>query len=125
MCRWLLVAMLSLSLGFHWTLLQSVAWAGMLVEYSQQGSFAQAVVHTFDGQHPCPLCKMVRSGKNSESKAEGRQAAPKFDLFAECPAGFYFPPTPEPHFFLRPLPAGRLESPPLPPPRIIAGQAAV
>ena len=119
--NWLLVAILSLTVGFHWTLLQSVAWVGMIVEYSGQGSFQQAVANTFDGQHACPICKLVRAGKNAEGKSEGRQTLQKFDLFADCSSGFYFPPFSESPFFSLLLITCRVEAPPLPPPRTIPG----
>jgi hypothetical protein len=119
--KWLLVAMLSLTVAFHWTLLQSVAWVGMIVEYSGQGSFERAVTNTFDGQHPCPICKLVRAGKNAEGKSEGRPTLQKLDLFADRCAGFCFPPAPESPLFRLPLRVGRLEAPPFPPPRTIPG----
>ena len=119
--NWLLVAILSLTVGFHWTLLQSVAWVGMIIEYSGQGSFQRAVANTFDGQHPCPICKLVRAGKNAEGKSECRQTFQKFDLFADRSAGFYFPPSSESPFFRLPLMTSRLEAPPIPPPRTISG----
>lgn len=119
--KWLLVVMLSLTLGFHWALLQSVAWAGMIVQFSGRTSLQQAVAKTFDGQHPCPICKLVQSGKKSEGKSEGRLSLQKFELFADCPAGFYFPPSTESAFVRPPLLAGRVESPRLPPPRTFPG----
>jgi len=117
----LLVAMLSLTLGFHWPLLQSVAWVGMIVKFSAQGSFPRAVANTFDGQHPCPICKLVRAGKSAEGKCESRQTLQKLDLFAERGADFYFPPCPDTPFFPLPLKAGRWDAPLLPPPRTIPG----
>lgn len=119
--NWLLVAILSLTVGFHWTLLQSVAWVGMIIEFSGQGSFQRAVANTFDGQHPCPICKLVRAGKNAEGKSEVRPTLQKFDLFADRSAGFYFPPSSESPFSRLPLMISRLEAPPLPPPRTIPG----
>ena len=64
------VAMLSLSLGLHWALLQTVAWAGMVAHYSQRSPLSTALKATFDGQHPCALCAMVKSGKAAESQTE-------------------------------------------------------
>jgi len=119
--KWLLVAMLSLTLGFHWALLQSVAWVGMIIEYFGQGSFQQAVANTFDGQHLCPICKLVRAGKNAEGKSESRSTLQKFDLFVDGSSVFYFPPFSESPFSRLPLMTSRLEAPPLPPPRTIPG----
>lgn len=61
-----LVAML----GAHWTLLQTVAWTTMLADNLHSGSFHDAVTKTFDGHHPCDLCKAIAAGKRSEKKTE-------------------------------------------------------
>ncbi len=53
-------------IGGHWLALQGVAWVTMLVDNSREGSFVEAVGKTFDGQHPCPLCKAVASGQEEE-----------------------------------------------------------
>jgi hypothetical protein len=119
--KWAVVAMLSLTLGFHWTVLQSVAWVGMIVDFSCQSSLQEAVTKTFDGKHPCPLCKLVRAGKSSESKPALPQTLVKYDLFADRSASFDFPPAaqiPSPRQFSE---AQRCESPPLPPPRLLPG----
>ena len=80
------VAVLVLSLGLHWALLQTVAWTGMLVSYSRDGSFKQAVAKTFDGKHPCPLCKVIEKGRAEEKKQEQQQSKPgaKMDLGLVC-----------------------------------------
>ena len=58
--------------GGHWAVLQTVAWAGMLRDYTQKtGSVAAAVGQTFDGAHPCELCLQIASAKQQEVKAEG------------------------------------------------------
>lgn len=51
-------------------LLQSVAWVGMMIEYSRDGSIALAARKTFDGNHPCCLCKAIAAGKKSQQKKE-------------------------------------------------------
>jgi hypothetical protein len=61
-----LVAML----GAHWILLQTVAWTTMLADNLHGHSFTEAMTHTFDGQHPCCLCKAIAAGKKSEQKNE-------------------------------------------------------
>jgi len=118
--RLLLIASLALTLGFHWTILQTVAWVGMIVDYSGQGTVCEAVAKTFDGQHPCPICKLVRSGKSTEGKSEIKPTAQRFDLFAASEIAVYFPPSPQPAFFPVASMTGRLETPPLPPPRSVA-----
>ena len=56
------------AIGGHWAILQSVAWVGMVINYSQDSSLTVALQKTFDGEHPCKLCKVVRAGKKSEQK---------------------------------------------------------
>ncbi|HEX8311856.1 MAG TPA: hypothetical protein VF614_11095 [Chthoniobacteraceae bacterium] len=55
----LLIAALCAATGVHWVAVQSVAWATMLVTYSAEEQFGTAVAKTFDGEHPCDLCKLV------------------------------------------------------------------
>lgn len=62
--------MLVLTLGLHWALLQSVAWTGMIISYSQDNSLREAVSMTFDGQHPCRLCKAIQQGRTEEQQQE-------------------------------------------------------
>lgn len=42
----------------------------MLVSYAQDGTVAEAIEKTFDGQHPCPLCLAI------EKAAEERDSTP-------------------------------------------------
>jgi hypothetical protein len=119
--KWLLVFTLCVTLGFHWGLLQSAAWVGMIVNYSCQGSIKDAVVKTFDGQHPCPLCKLVREGKKSEKKPEAQQNVKQIDLFTCRSVAFDFPPLPDPHFAFPLLIGSRSDAPLLPPPRPFFG----
>jgi hypothetical protein len=57
-------------LGAHWTLLQTVAWTTMLADNLHSGSFHDALTKTFDGKHPCCLCKAIAAGKQSEKKTD-------------------------------------------------------
>jgi hypothetical protein len=76
--RWLMVLGLMVSIGLHTVVIQSAAWAGMLVSYSMQsGSVAQAVSETFDGEHPCALCKLAQ--QEAEKESTSGQQAPKAD----------------------------------------------
>ncbi|WP_142659583.1 hypothetical protein [Methylacidimicrobium tartarophylax] len=52
--------------GGHWVLWQGAAWAGMLVRYSQSYGMETGLYMTFDGKHPCQICKRVVKGKNKE-----------------------------------------------------------
>ena len=113
-----LVLALVAMLGAHWALLQTVAWTTMLADNLHANSLQAAVTMTFDGQHPCPLCKAIVAGKKSEKKSEA--VAPSLKL--------EFPPVDEnfvliapSHFQLLPLQnfsANPLaQKPPLRPPR--------
>jgi hypothetical protein len=55
-------------LGGHWAILQAGAWAGMVVSYSQQAGLMAGVSQTFDGEHPCPICKAIQDGQKHEQK---------------------------------------------------------
>jgi hypothetical protein len=68
-CCALMAAALFLSAGGHLALLQGVAWANMIRDYSRGGSLTQAVEKTFDGKHPCPLCKKIAAQRSHEEKA--------------------------------------------------------
>ena len=56
--------------GGHWGAMQTVAWAGMLWNYMQaDGSLLSGVKKTFDGEHPCPMCKSIKVAKEKERNA--------------------------------------------------------
>ena len=40
----------------------------MLVSYTQESSFSNAVVDTFSGEKPCCLCKKIAESKKSDPK---------------------------------------------------------
>jgi hypothetical protein len=69
------VAALVVSIGLHWAVLQSAAWVGMAVAYTvEKGSLSEGLSDTFDGDHPCPLCKAVKQGQDAETKTQDDQA---------------------------------------------------
>jgi len=74
-------AMLVLAVGGHWVLLQSVAWVRMTVSFSQAAPLDKALRMTFDGEHPCALCKAVKQGKQSERESDRHMLDKKIDLF--------------------------------------------
>ena len=51
-----------------WAVLQSVAWVGMVISYSQDATISEAVSMTFDGEHPCKMCKVVKEGRKAEQE---------------------------------------------------------
>jgi hypothetical protein len=72
-----MTAALFLSAGGHLALLQGVAWATMIRDYSRTGSVTVAVEKTFDGKHPCPLCKKITAQRAAEQKAPATVKAEK------------------------------------------------
>ena len=69
------VLVLCLVMGLDWIALQTVAWTTMLVTNAKQtSSLAQAVTRTFDGQHPCDLCKRISITKDSQKKPTAQPA---------------------------------------------------
>ena len=111
--RFLMIATLVATVGAHWALLQSLAWTTMLAQNLRCGSVSEAVAHTFDGKHPCPICKAIAAGKKSEKKREFTLSPQKF----ECPPAqkAVLPLTPA-RFELVPLADNLIEAPTLPPP---------
>jgi hypothetical protein len=71
--RFTTVLVLVLSLGLHWAVLQTVAWAGMIISYSRNAFLTEAVSKTFDGEHPCPMCKLIKKGRAEEKEREQKQ----------------------------------------------------
>lgn len=67
------VLLLALTLGLHWTLLQTIAWTGMIVSYSRDASLAEAVSRTFDGKHPCKMCKVIKQARAEEKQQQQKQ----------------------------------------------------
>jgi hypothetical protein len=120
LAKFVLVLALSGSIGLHWAFFQSLAWTSMLADHLGRDSLAQAVEITFDGQHPCSLCKAIAAGKKSEKKNE---SAPRTKTLE-------FPPAPQNPALIGPPglaldPPGDLFSdslataPPTPPPRAV------
>lgn len=112
------VAVLACTIGLHWALLQSVAWVGMMVNYSQDAPLTEALLKTFDGKHPCCLCKAIAAAKKAEKKAEFPIQLKKLEFLTvearfifSAPTDFWRVTTAED----RPRPV--LLTPPTPPPR--------
>ena len=55
--------------GGHWALLQGVAWANMIHEYSAHDSLQAAIGKTFSGNYRCSLCKKIAEAKQKEKKS--------------------------------------------------------
>ncbi len=59
----------------------------MLVENAETTQFSVAVENTFDGQHPCSICKSIASAKGKESKQQRMAVVTKVPLFCEEAGG--------------------------------------
>ena len=106
------------TIGGHWALPQSLAWLGMLVTYSQEVPLSEALRKTFDGDHPCQMCKAVQQGKKAEQQQASFKFPPKLEFYLNRPAVTFLLPDIEKHstgFELSLQP--RSDPPPVPPPR--------
>lgn len=63
----LLVAAFAL-FGGHWAVLQSIAWTGMLWNYTQESGWRNGLEKTFSGEAPCALCKSIARVREAEQK---------------------------------------------------------
>jgi hypothetical protein len=90
----LVVFTLVLATGAHWAALQTVAWTTMLASNLRNDSLTQAISKTFDGEHPCCLCKAIAAAKKSEKKSEAVSPALKLE----------FPPVAEKFALISPAP---------------------
>jgi hypothetical protein len=66
-------------LGGHWLALQSVAWVGMIADFARGETLVVAIEKTFDGEHPCALCKVVKSGREDEQRKQVAKVLVKLD----------------------------------------------
>ena|ERR1044071_928341 len=118
--RLFVIVALCFAIGLHWCALQSIAWTTMVIEYSKDAPFTEALAKALDGQHPCSLCHAVQTGKKSEQKNNVRIVT-KIDFYCVASTNSRI------HEFI-PLgyPAettaaiARPDSPPTPPPRLVA-----
>ncbi len=47
---------------------QLVAWGQMIWDYSQNRGLAEAVMDTFDGEHPCAMCCKISKAEQNKQK---------------------------------------------------------
>ena len=110
------------AIGGHWAVLQSVAWIGMAVSYSQNATLKEALVKTFDGKHPCKLCKAVQDGKSAEKKPDAQKVETKLDFFLVSKQIIFLSAPHAPSQIANiTLMTARTESPPTPPPKSLLG----
>jgi hypothetical protein len=116
--KFVTVLVLVLSLGLHWSLLQTIAWTTMLANNLRTHSVAEAMSDTFDGKHPCCLCKAIAAGKKTEKKSEAVSPTLKLEFPPVAKKVFLIPPA---QFEVLPMADVFAESlfqkPPVPPPR--------
>ena len=55
-------------LGGHWGVLQMVAWAKMVQDYSGERGLIAGVKQAFDGEHPCEMCRKIATDKGREEQ---------------------------------------------------------
>ncbi|MEO5913651.1 MAG: hypothetical protein ABIS50_05430 [Luteolibacter sp.] len=89
--QWLLIGMLLVSMGGHLALLQTIAWGNMLVDFSSKASLSEAMEKTFDGEHPCPLCKVVKKTKSEDEKKPMLKSEMKMEVALPVPVKVPFP----------------------------------
>lgn len=106
--------------GGHWAVLQTVAWADMLAANLQTSPVSEAISKTFDGAHPCKLCKQISTGKQAEKKSELPFQIKKLEFVSEQPSFVFSAPQ---QFLLLPesfFPFdGLTHLPSVPPPRTL------
>ncbi len=116
------LAMFSVA-GGHWAILQTVAWARMLQDYSRGASLPVAITKTFNGKNPCGLCLKVEEGRKKEKapatfkadkKTEGFLCAENPAPQSRLPRDFSYPPA------VQLACIGRSNAPPSPPPRLVS-----
>jgi len=110
--------------GGHWAVLQTVAWAGMLANYSQTDGLVGAVEKTFSGDHPCKLCVKVETGKKQEEQKLPLQKTEKKAeaLVERCSFQFVrrlAPAAAWPRVVTDPM-LSRRDAPPSPPPQALS-----
>ena len=111
---------LFLTAGGHYALLQTVAWTTMVNDFSRTGSLSMAVEKTFDGRHPCPLCKKIAVARSAEEKAPATvKVEKKTEVFvavgsSEVPAPICLPLVYGPPLFV--FHPERSDAPPVPVP---------
>jgi len=113
-----------LATGSQWDIVQTFAWARMMVGYAQTMPLDEAVAQTFDPAKPCPLCLAVSKAKQQQD----RSLPPEINLRTKLvmlfqPATKFVAAVHQENAWLRAdwnLPTTERPSPPVPPPR---GQA--
>lgn len=65
----------------------------MIISYSQCDSLASAIKKTFDGEHPCKMCKIIKKGRKAEQeKTATVKVEMKSELFLQTQSLMVYPP---------------------------------
>jgi hypothetical protein len=107
-------------IGGHWMALQSAAWIEMVIDYSNQSPLSLALEKTFDGTHPCKLCKTVSKGRSHEQKNEKAKLLVKFQAVLAEQSGMLMPESKSVDYPVLARYHAALRSPPPTPPPIAA-----
>jgi len=98
---------------------QGFAWGTMIIDYSSHDTVVEAVLKTFDGNHPCKICKKVDEQQHSQTKRMMEAGLRKLDLCCATPDLLILPDlggTTFPAFEAKTLPMSA--EPPFQPPRL-------
>ncbi|MEK7953251.1 hypothetical protein [Luteolibacter soli] len=116
--------------GGEYALVQTYAWAGMLVSYSKEDGLIKGAKETFSGEKPCALCCKIADAKKSDSDGKSKElpVSPTVKLLKEMlpssPLALsppQFTEAPKVMFPGMNLPVEEgASAPPVPPPRCVA-----
>ena len=70
--------------GGHLFALQSVAWLRMAIDFSRNDTLQNALVKTFSGEHPCPLCIKVQTSWQEKQKQDKDAPTITPEIFSEA-----------------------------------------
>lgn len=115
-----LISALLAATGGHWAILQCVAWTTMLADNLRTDSLSESWSKTFDGRHPCDLCKQIASSKQTEKKSQSLAPIKKLDFVSLGTPIVFAPPNLFsflPDYFSSSRERSR--TPPTPPPRVV------
>ncbi len=102
--------------GARLVLVQSIAWGTMFTNYSKHYSLSEAARRTFDGKHPCGICKRIQQTR--EVAGTSVLLAGSESVTLQQQHFYFFAGTVERKFFRLPESWNTvLAAPPLPPPR--------
>jgi hypothetical protein len=115
--------------GGHYGVFQAFAWSKMLLDYSQQDGLVVGAIKTFDGNHPCCMCKQIGAAKKADAEQTKdnkmsvsglvlKEVVTSREIRAKAPSLTDAVPVKLPEMLVRGAIFG--VSPPVPPPRGVA-----